>query len=179
MSVFFKQAISNIKQMGSFVPSSGYLAQKMIAEIDFEKDLNILELGAGDGIFTKYILSKMTATSVLTSYEINSGLFNEIKKIPDPRLKPIRGSVLHIADTFADCSVDYIISGIPLANIKKRTKKRLLDSCFKLLKPNGLYVQFQYLPRDYKLIKETFGGLKFGFTPFNFPPAFIYYASKY
>jgi len=41
-----------------------------------------------------------------------------------------------------------------------------------------LFVQFQYLPRDYKLIEKTFGNIKFDFTLLNFPPAFVYYAFK-
>jgi phospholipid N-methyltransferase len=180
MSIFFQQAIANIKQTGSFIPSSDFLATKMVDKIDFDKDLNILELGAGEGIFTRHILSKMTIESNLTSCEINSSFFTEIAKIQDHRFKPKMECVFErdIYDTFAQCSVDCIISGIPLANIKRKKKKYLLNSSFELLKPGGLFVQFQYLPQDYKLIKETFGNIKLGFTLFNFPPAFIYYAFK-
>ncbi|HEX8577661.1 MAG TPA: rRNA adenine N-6-methyltransferase family protein [Flavobacterium sp.] len=180
MSIFFQQAIANIKQTGSFIPSSDFLATKMVDKIDFNKNLNILELGAGEGIFTRHILAKITAKSSLTSCEINSSLFTEIAKIRDHRFKPKMECVFdrYIYDSFVQCSVDCIISAIPLANIKRKKKKYLLDSCFELLKPGGLFVQFQYLPQDYKRIKKTFGNIKLGFTLFNFPPAFIYYAYK-
>jgi len=107
MSIFFQQAVADIKQTGSFIPNSDFLDIKMVDKINFDKKLNILELGAGEGIFTRHILEKMTPDSQLTSYEINPYLFDEISKIEDRRFNPEVECVFGIYDTFAECSVNY------------------------------------------------------------------------
>ena len=40
-------------RIGAIAPSSKFLAKKMMKEIDFSKDLNIIELGPGNGVFTE------------------------------------------------------------------------------------------------------------------------------
>lgn len=178
MSKFFTEALRNLKQTGSFVPSSQSLAKRMTHHTNFTKTLKILELGAGDGVFTKNILSKMNNDSDLYSFEINSLLFEEIDKIKDVRFHPILGSVFDVSNHLPDASIDLIVSGIPLANIKKVVKLELLENCHRLLKPGGTYVQFQYSLNDYRLIKSVFQNVSLSYTIWNFPPAFIYYAKK-
>jgi phosphatidylethanolamine/phosphatidyl-N-methylethanolamine N-methyltransferase len=61
------EAVKNMKQVGSIVPSSSFLTKKIIKGIDFNKNLNVLELGAGTGVFTKEILNRMSDGSLLYS----------------------------------------------------------------------------------------------------------------
>ncbi|WCC42260.1 hypothetical protein PJJ26_12605 [Tenacibaculum finnmarkense] len=42
---FFKEAVKNYKTSGTVAPSSKYLANKMLREIDFSKANVIIELG--------------------------------------------------------------------------------------------------------------------------------------
>jgi phosphatidylethanolamine/phosphatidyl-N-methylethanolamine N-methyltransferase len=178
MSTFFKEAFRNIKQTGSVAPSSRFLASKMTQDIDFGQRLKIVELGAGEGSITRHILSEMGSLSSLMSFEINPYLFLEIAKIEDERLKPMMESVLRLSSFAGQNSADFIISGIPLANMDKHKKEELLKSCYKVLKPGGIYIQFQYALNDYSLIKGHFDEIQLGFALLNFPPAFIYYAKK-
>lgn len=178
MLTFFTQGFSNINQTGSLIRSSVHLSKQMTGIIDFHQTLNIVELGAGTGAMTKYILSVMNKQTSLTAFEINPVLFGKLNRLDDHRLTKINKNVLQLPEYVYDQSVDYIISGLPLANIKVRQKINILDVCKRVLKPGGYYIQFQYSLNDISLLKRNFSSVKFGFTLLNMPPAFIYYAKN-
>ena len=178
MVAFFKAALRNIRQTGSIVESSGYLSEKIIRTIDFKKELQIVELGAGTGNITKRLLQKMNHHSALTAFEINPCLFNKLQEKRDQRLKAINADVSFIDNYCTHQSADYIISGLPLANISAKKKRSILDACHHILKPGGSYIQFQYSYNDFKLLKQIFARADSCFTLRNLPPAFIYHAKK-
>lgn len=178
MFTFFKAAVSNIQQTGSVVESSPYLSNRMTSIIDFNKPVHIVELGAGTGRITRHLLAKMGRYSRLTTFEINTALFNRLEGIKDKRLTKINDNVLCLPKYVQEQSVDYIISGLPLANISVAQKTSILYACKGVLKPNGYYIQFQYSLRDIGLLKRQFLSVSCGFTLLNIPPAFVYYAQK-
>lgn len=178
MTVFLREAIKNIRQTGSVIESSAHLSEMMMNEIPFHENLHIVELGAGTGSMTRSLLSKMSSGSRLTSFEINPLLFDRLNSFNDNRLENVNDSALKLGDYIQDQSVDYIVSGLPLANIDVKEKTSILDSCRKILKPYGSYIQFQYSLNDLRLLKRTFAFVNCDFTLRNFPPAFVYYARK-
>jgi phospholipid N-methyltransferase len=54
--LFLSQMFKNRKRNASIAPSSRFLAKQMIKDIDWTAIHNVIELGAGTGIFTTYIL---------------------------------------------------------------------------------------------------------------------------
>lgn len=178
MFIFLKQGIRNIRQTGSLVGSSVHLSKQMTKDINFQQPLHIVELGAGTGTMTRYILSAMNKQTSLTAFEINPVLFGKLNRLDDHRLVKVNQNVLQLPEYVYDESVDYIISGLPLANIRKRQKLNILDACKRVLKPGGHYIQFQYSLNDVSLLKRNFSSVKYGFTLLNIPPAVIYYAKN-
>lgn len=178
MITFLKAAFKNISQTGSLVESSAFLSDKMIGGLNFEKPLNIVELGAGTGSITRNILRKMNGESKLTSFEIDPGLFRRLQQHSDRRLKEVNEDASRLQDHVPDLSIDYIISGLPLANIAPRKKESILTACYHVLKPGGYYIQFQYSRNDLQLIRNYFSTVDDSFMFLNLPPAFIYYAQK-
>ena len=177
--ILSKEAFKNMRQTGSIVESSPFLIRKMLHKIDFSRDLHVVELGAGNGCVTKSLLLRLNHQSRLTSFEINQTLFDKVtRRISDPRFTCINDNVENLLAHIEHESVDYIVSALPLANIDTQPKNRILDSCYKALKPNGRYTQFQYSAADLGLIKRKFPKFDCGFTLLNIPPALIYYAAK-
>ena len=64
---FFKEAVKNYKTSGTIIPSSRYLANKMLNEIDFTTAEVIVELGPGNGAITHHILNKIPLTILIIS----------------------------------------------------------------------------------------------------------------
>jgi phosphatidylethanolamine/phosphatidyl-N-methylethanolamine N-methyltransferase len=178
MISFLKAAFKNIEQTGSIMESSPFLTEKMIESMDFEKPLNIVELGAGTGSITKRLLRKMNGQSTLTSFEIDPELFSKLSEHKDSRLKEVNADASLLESHFNNQSIDYIISGLPLANIPQTKKASILKACYNVLKPGGYYIQFQYSLNDFGLLKRMFNKVDSGFTLLNLPPAFVYHAQK-
>ena len=73
--VFLSEFIKQKKTVGAITPSSKFLMKKMLSKVDFSKDILIVEIGPGTGVFTQEILSRMTLNSRLISFEINDIFF--------------------------------------------------------------------------------------------------------
>jgi phospholipid N-methyltransferase len=71
MIKFFKEFIKNPKDIGALLPSSSYLAEGILKEIEFDICDCIIELGAGTGIFTEKIISRKKEETMFLVFEKN------------------------------------------------------------------------------------------------------------
>ncbi|KKR52484.1 MAG: putative phospholipid N-methyltransferase [Parcubacteria group bacterium GW2011_GWA1_40_21] len=175
---FIKGFLKNWKEVGSIIPSSRFLANKMIDPIDFKKAKVIVELGPGLGCFTGKILEMMREDAKLLIFEINSDFCNELKKNKDSRLAVFNVSALDMAYHLKEIKADYVISGIPLSTLVDDSRGLLLKAIKNILSGGGVYIQFQYSLGAYKKLKSLFSKVSFKFTLFNAPPAFVYQCVK-
>lgn len=179
---FFKEFFREKKQVGAIAPSSRFLMRKMLKPINFERAKIIVELGPGNGVFTKGLLDKMNSDCRLFSFELNETFFSHIQsEIKDHRLTLLNQSAEKIGDILKANGIekaDYIVSSLPLAVIPGPIKTNILDNAQKYLSEHGKYIQFQYTLNAKKLLEERFSKVKIDFTPVNIPPAFIYRCSN-
>lgn len=150
----------------------------MLKEIDFSKEVNILELGPGTGVITKQLLKKTTANSKVICLELNEQFCLDLKQIKDKKLKIIQGSAEEIGSLFENQSFDYIVSGLPLAIFKKESVNEILDGCIASLKDNGRYIQFQYSLASKRTLKRYFTKVDLSVAAINLPPAVVYTCTK-
>lgn len=178
LNEFFKER----RVVGAISPSSKFLMKRMVAPVDFEKADVIVELGPGNGVFTKGVLERMKPDAILLSFELNRSFYEHIKAtISDKRLVLINDTAEKIGDYLNEKQLgkaDYIISSLPFTVIPKEIKYPIIDNCVTYLKDEGLFVQFQYSLNAKKMLSERFGKVKLDFTALNFPPAFVYKCSK-
>lgn len=181
-SGFLKEFFKERKQTGAVAPSSKYLMRHMLKPIDFSKAKVIIELGPGNGVFTKGILSKMAPDAVLFSFELNTAFYEFIaKSIDDPRLILINDSAEKMEEYINKHNfrtADYIVSSLPLAVIPEDIKNKVIAVSANLLTEEGKYIQFQYSLNAKKLLEANFKKVKINFTAINIPPAFIYSCSR-
>lgn len=181
-SGFLKEFFKERKQTGAVAPSSKYLMRHMLKPIDFSKAKVIVELGPGNGVFTKGLLDKMAPDALLFSFELNSSFYEFIKNtISDKRLILVNDSAEKMEDYLKQyhfTSTDYIVSSLPLAVIPEEIKNSIIEISQKILSEEGNYIQFQYSLNAKKLLEKNFKKVKVNFTAINIPPAFIYTCSK-
>jgi phospholipid N-methyltransferase len=178
---FFKEGIVNMRTTGSVVRSSKYLCLGMIKPVDFTKANVIVELGAGDGVLTHYILNRMNADAVLLCFEINPKFCEVLKKITDPRFHLIEDSAEHVTQYLKKHElehIDYVISAIPFVALPDELSRKIVEGCYSNLRKGGLYIQFHYTVMIRKMYKSVFGNVKISFIPLNFPPAFVMVCEK-
>jgi phospholipid N-methyltransferase len=180
--LFLKQFFKQKKMVGAVAPSSRFLAHKMLNHLPLSTAKVIVELGPGNGVFTKRIIKEMGENTQLIVIELNDLFYEELSStIQDPRVHIFHDSANKIGDFIKQIGqdkADIIISSLPLANFPEDIKTDLLDSIHNSLDEKGTFVQFQYSLQSKKAIKKRFVKTKITYTPFNIPPAFVYSCMK-
>ena len=179
---FIKQFLKDRKMVGSVRPSSKYLMEKMLQNIDFKNTKVIIELGPGNGVFTYEILKRMSQDSILLVFELNQRFVRNLKKnIKDKRAIFIYDSAEKMAAYLHAnnlTTADVIVSSLPLYNFPQELRETIINNSFDVLKDSGKYIQFQYTKQAKKMLQSKFNSVSISFTPLNFPPAFIYTCEK-
>ena len=168
--------------VGAISPSSPFLTEKMLEDIDFDKDKTLVEIGPGTGVFTKRLLEKMNLDCRLFVFELNTSFYTElISQIKDQRVIIINDSAEKLEYYLTKHQlqkVDVIISSLPLSNFPQRITIKLLRTFQRNLREAGKFIQFQYSLKQKKEIEHVFSNVTISFTALNIPPAFIYSCDK-
>lgn len=180
--LFLKSFLKNPGRTGSVIQSSPFLVKKMTDPVDYRNAKVIVEFGAGTGVVTDRILEKMSPEATLLCFEIDKNLYQKLAgRINDPRIRLINDGAENLGKYLAKnnlAGVDYIISGLPLVSLPKKTSAQIVAETQKHLKRGGKYVQFQYSLVSRKEFKSMFSEMRLCFTPLNIPPAFVYVCTK-
>lgn len=178
---FFKTFVKD-RDVASIVPTSMRCVKKVCTNIDFTQDLIIVEYGPGNGVFSEYILERMTPGSKLILIEANEDFVKQLKKqITDPRVEIhniLAGNVESVLRPDEIGQVDYVLSGIPFSFLKKDRKLAVLNATKTILKPGGKFLAYQTSGHLKKPVEEVFGNLETDFEPLNIPPYLIYKVVK-
>lgn len=175
---YFLGGVKNMKTRGTIAPTSKYTSKKMLSNIQFDKANIIVELGAGDGSITQYILEQMHPDAKLLSFEIDKSLcavFEE--KFDDPRLHVINDSAENVKDYLSDFGVshaDYVVSGIPFVMLPEELGDKILELSKSILKPDGRFIQFHYSTIPKKRYQRIFDEVDIKLEVRNLPPAFVF-----
>lgn len=178
---FLKTFIKD-RDVASITPTSLHCVKKVCTNIDFKRDITLVEYGPGDGVFSKYILKKMTPGSKLILIELNVDFYNHLKAtIKDPRVEIYNtraGDVEAAIDPSVVGNVDYVLSGIPFSFLEKNRKRVVLNATKNLLKEGGLFLAYQTSGHLKKPVMEVFGNLETEREILNIPPYLIYRVVK-
>lgn len=178
---FLKTFIKD-RDVASITPTSLHCVKKVCTNIDFKRDFVLVEYGPGDGVFSKYILKKMSPGSKLILIELNEDFYSHLKKtIKDPRVEIYNtraGDVESALDPTLIGNIDYVLSGIPFSFLEKSRKRVVLNATKNLLKEGGLFLAYQTSGHLKKPVMEVFGNLETEREILNIPPYLIYRVVK-
>ena len=170
------------KRVASITPSSLSSVKKVCERIDFSKESIIVEFGPGTGVFTKYILKKMSASSKLISIEINKNFCEHLKKtITDERVIFCNTNAKNINAVIKKYNlkhIDYIISGIPFSILSKEVKDEIVKKSYKSLRIGGKFLAYQCSRAIKKYLEKYFKTVSHKISGKNIPPLIIYEAIK-
>ncbi len=178
---FLKEGIKNLKTVGTVTRTSKYVSQVVLDYIDFSKADVIIELGAGDGAITKYILQKLKPNARVMLFEVNPLFCDRLRKLNDPRLIVVQDDAEHLLkylDEHQIVSCDAVISAIPFVMLPEETGQKILHTCKRALKTHGRFIQIHYSLARKKMYENIFGKVDVTFVPMNFPPVFVLHAVK-
>lgn len=164
--------------MGAVVPSSPFLVRKMLSKIDFTSVRLIVELGPGTGVVTREILKRLHPEGRVIAIESSEVFCEILRKISDPRLRIECASAERLVSILGGEKADVVVSGLPLASLRRSVVSHVLDAVRDSVSPNGLFVQFQYSRLSRNSIKKRFSAVSIEFVSLNVPPAFVYSATS-
>lgn len=178
---FFREGIRNLKTVGTLTRSSRSLCKRIVEEANFEDAKCIVELGAGDGVITGFLLEAIPADCKLIVFELNEKFCHILREIDDERLIVIEDDASKLSRYLEQYDLekpDHIISAIPFVVVPKEAAIAILQSCKREMKKEGKYLQVHYSLLAKKLYEEVFDTIEIKFVIRNLPPAFLFVCGK-
>ncbi len=168
--------------LGSIVPSSPFLMNRLLNRIDWSRARTLVEFGPGVGNFTTEILKRMRPDARLAAIELNYDFVVWLRaSISDPRLHVAHGSAAAVQSVLprAGCGqIDYAISGIPFSTLPLEMRHQIVEATHLALGPNGQFMVYQFSRAILPALARVFRRVDEDFEPLNILPARLFYCAK-
>ena len=178
---FFKEFLKHPLQIGSIIPSSRFLEQRILGTSAIASATTIVELGSGTGGTTRAILNAMPKGARLLSIEINPHFHTLVSSIEDDRLIAHLGSACELKTIISMYGLDApeaVISGIPFSTMKASEASQVIEAISTLLAPNGRFVAYQVSRQVATLCRPFLGPEQMVMELLNIPPMRVYQWEK-
>ena len=179
---FLRGFIKNPVMVGSIIPSSRVLIDKMLKPVDWETTKLFVEYGPGVGTFTRPILDRLAPDAKLVTIDTNPEFTHYLKdSIDDERLITVTGSAADVEKILADRSLgdaDYVLSGLPFSTLPPGVGDAIAEATSKVIRSGGAFLVYQFSPKVRDFIQPHFEPIKRGFEWINVPPATLFWAYK-
>lgn len=181
MFLFARNFLRFPAMLGSVIPSSRFLVNDVLSQVDWGKARVIVEFGPGVGTMTQEILKRMRPNATLVAIELNQEFVDFLQEqIPDPRLHIVQGSAGKVRAVLEELNLgraDYIISGIPYTNMPESVRSEILEESRQALNPEGALLIYQFTRTVLPYLESNFGSVRQGFQPLNIFPARIFHCT--
>ena len=168
--------------VGSIIPSSRVLIEKMLGRVDWENTKVFVEYGPGVGTFTRPILELLGPDATLVTIDTNPDFTHYLREsIEDPRLVPVTGSAADVEKILDDRGLpkaDYVLSGLPFSTLPPGVGDAIAEATSQVIRPGGAFLVYQFSPKVLDFIKPHFDKIDRGFEWINVPPATLFWAWK-
>ena len=177
---FLRGFLKHPVMVGSIIPSSRVLIEKMLKPVDWENTKVFVEYGPGVGTFTRPILEKLAPDATLITIDTNAEFTNFLKEsIDDERLMAVTGSAADVEKILNDRGfehADYVLSGLPFSTLPPGVGDAIGEATAQVIRPGGAFLVYQFSPKVLDFIKPHFERVERGFEWINVPPATLFWA---
>jgi phospholipid N-methyltransferase len=177
---FLRGFLKNPVMVGSIIPSSRVLIERMLAPVDWDNTDLFVEYGPGVGTFTRPILEQLKPDATLVTIDTNPDFTRYLREsIDDPRLVPVTGSAADVGKILADRGfgqADYVVSGLPFSTLPPGVGDEIAEATAQVIRPGGAFLVYQFSPKVRRFIAPHFDRLERGFEWINVPPAVLFWA---
>ncbi len=168
--------------LGSLIPSSRFLVNRLLSQVDWAKARTIVEYGPGVGTITGEILRRLRPDGTLVAIDTNRDFARYLTRtFRDDRLHVIEGSAADAESNLRERGLgraDYVISGIPYSTMDPGLRDRIIQSTHDVLQPDGSFLVYQFTRAVLPYLHEVFPQVQQEFEPRNIMPARLFYCRR-
>lgn len=146
-AAFFRGFLREPRQVGSVIPSSRFLEQRIVEASNLPAAKRVVELGPGTGGTTRTFLRHLGQDARLLSIELSPFFHDLLGEIEDPRFINHLGSAENLAEILALHDMeqpDVIISGIPFSKLPAAVATRVAQAVKDNLAEGGRFIAYQF-----------------------------------
>ena len=179
---FLRGFLKHPVMVGSVIPSSKILIDKMLEPVDWPNTKLFIEYGPGVGTFTQHILDRLAPDATLLTIDTNPDFTSyQNRKYMDSRIQAVTGSAARVRKIMAErgfAEADYILSGLPFSTLPAGVGPAIAAETAEALRPGGAFLVYQFSPKVRQYIAPHFERIDKGFEWINIPPATLFWAWK-
>lgn len=180
--LFAKNFAKHPTHIGWMFPSSRFVVQEVLKQINWGTARVIVEYGPGVGTFTGEILKRMHPDAKLVAFETNADFCSYLRKSINDR----RFILLHQSATEVDSALkqlglpqaDCIISGIPFKTIPEELRGEIVRKTHAALRPQGQFLVYQLSGAVRPYLETVFGRVRHDFEFLSIPPGRLFYCAR-
>lgn len=180
--LFARNFLLHPRMLGSLIPSSRFLVDRLLRKIDWRRARTVVEYGPGVGTITGPILERMLPQARLLVFEMNHEFVRYLlRNFPDPRLHVIYGSAARVQRELRRLKLhgaDYIISGIPFTTLSSESREAIMRESRAALNPCGAVLVYQFTRSVLPCLKAYFSSIDQDFEFRNILPARLFYCTQ-
>lgn len=182
LGMFFMGFLKHPVMVGSIIPSSKRLIDRMLSRVDWANTRVFVEYGPGVGTFCGHILERLPADATLIAIDTNPDFIEYLgARITDSRFVPVHGSAADIRGILADHGfdhADYVLSGLPFSTLPAGIAPRIASETAAALRPGGEFLVYQFSPKVRDFLAPNFQRIDHGVEWMNVPPAQLYWSAN-
>ena len=177
--LFGRNFLKHPRMLGSLIPSSRFLVDRVLDQVDWGRAGTIVEYGPGVGTLTGEILRRLRPDATLVAIEMNGDFVRYLRRtVGDRRLQVVEGSAADADAVLAARGLrhaDYVISGIPYSTMPAAVRDRILRTTHDVLHPDGAFLVYQFTRAVLPFLRDTFAVVDQKFEPRNIMPARLFF----
>jgi phospholipid N-methyltransferase len=166
--------------VGSVIPSSRILIDKMLKPVDWSATRLFVEYGPGVGTFTRPILDRLSRDAKLIAIDTNQDFVDYLNgDIDDDRFIAVHGSAADVEKIIAEHGfdhADYVLSGLPFSTLPPGVGDEIGAATGRAIRNGGAFLVYQFSPKVRDFIAPHFERIDRGFEWANVPPATLFWA---
>jgi phosphatidylethanolamine/phosphatidyl-N-methylethanolamine N-methyltransferase len=173
--LFLKNFLRHPLRNASVIPSSKKASKAVLSELDWNKIKTVVELGPGNGTFTKQILAQCNPGTMVILIELEESYIELLKQKFGDQIQVVHNSahlLRAILESFGLSKTDLIVSSLPFlpSPIRQEVNNAILHETDQ----GAAFRFFTYMPPIMKLFYKDMPLRKITFVMENIPPMWIY-----
>ncbi len=179
---FLRGFIKHPVMVGSVIPSSRAVIDRMLDPVDWSSCKLFVEYGPGIGTFCRPVLEQLRRDGQLIVIDTNPLYIDYLRKtITDSRFIAVHGSATEVEEIIrahGHDHADYVVSGLPFSTLPDGVGPAIAAATHRVLRPGGAFLVYQFTARARDFMARHFTRIDQGFEWLNVMPCFLFWGWK-